>query len=262
MRRATLLLSTALLVLSTSRLAVAGGSWLEGREHVAVGETITLSGKFSNGQLAPVSAGPWFAYLATNAGGRDPVAPLLLGEVDVGPGGYPWLASTTFTVPDVPAGDYWVHVCDLGCHTGVGDLIGSVIWIGGTPAEALLLHRAARLHDRLEGVRSRLGVRTAERNELDEIRAEQERELDAMSGRIDDLVGQRERLALAVDQQRRRGDGLAVAFVIAALAAAAALVTSRRTRRVGRRPAAPAIVHDTNPVSPERERSSLVLTRR
>jgi hypothetical protein len=261
MRRAALLLSTALLVLATPRLAVAGGSWLEGPEHVAVGETITLTGGFSNGQLAPVSAGPWFAYLARNASGGDPAAPLLLGEVDVGPGGYPWLASTTFTVPDVPAGDYWVHVCDLGCRTGVGDLIGSMIWIGGTRAEALLLQRASRLHDRLEGVRSRLGVRTAERDELNELRAGQERELDAMSARIDDLVGQRERLALAVDEQRRRADGLAVAFVIAALAAAVALVTSRRKRRVGRG-SAPTIVDDADPVSLERDASPLVLTKR
>jgi hypothetical protein len=164
--------------------------------------------------------------------------------------------------PDVPAGDYWVHVCDLGCHTGVGDLIGSVIWIGGTQAEALLLHRASRLHDRLEGVRSRLGVRTAERNEHDELRAEQERELDVMSGRIDDLVGQRERLMLAVDEQRRRGDALAVAFAIAALTAAVSLVMSRRKRRAGPRSAAPVIVDDANPVSPEREASPLVLTKR
>lgn len=131
--------------------ASAGGSWLDvtgGQRaridawvlsYAAVDSTVNMRSEFSNGQLAPVSAGPWFAYLGSDdAGEMRP--PLLLGPVDIATtGGYPYVATVSFTVPDVPTGYYSVTVCNLGCELiGVGDLIGGNFFVGSNSREARL----------------------------------------------------------------------------------------------------------------------------
>lgn len=98
-----------------------------------------MRGDFSDGQLAPVSAGPWFAYLEDDRVDAASTR-MLLGPVDVADaGGYPYVATASFTLPNVPAGYYSIVVCDLGCETvGVGDLIGGNLFVGATPREARL----------------------------------------------------------------------------------------------------------------------------
>ena len=96
--------------------AIAGGSWIgASRDYAAVGQTIAMHGRFGSGQQAGVREGPWYAYLRPNLGKAG--SRVLLGPVDVhaaARGG--WIASVSFTVPDVPGGRYWVDVCDLGCQ--------------------------------------------------------------------------------------------------------------------------------------------------
>ncbi len=151
--------------------ALAGGSWIDLREvdgqpvsagpsagpaWAPAGAVVTMQGAFCDGQLAPVSAGPWFAYL--DPPGRSP---MLLAPVEVaaaGGNGCPYLARTTFVVPEVAPGDYVVHVCDQGCHSGVGDLIGGFLTVASTGFEARLLGRLERYElkiDRLtDGIRA------------------------------------------------------------------------------------------------------------
>ena len=112
--------------------------------YAGVGSTVTMRSEFSDGQQAPVSAGPWYAYITldTDIGG-DRTEPMLLGPVHIADtGGYPYVATTTFVVPEVPTGSYWVSVCDLGCSHGVGDLGGGTIVLGATGSEARLFARS------------------------------------------------------------------------------------------------------------------------
>jgi hypothetical protein len=148
-RRAAFVLITVSAVLGVPASAQAGGSWLEVTEgetvriqawelaYAAVGTRVTMRSEFSDGQQAHVSEGPWYAYLTRESNGRTDR--ILLGSVRIDPtGGYPYVATVTFNVPDVPTGSYWVNVCDLGCERGVGDLGGGVIALGPTAAEARL----------------------------------------------------------------------------------------------------------------------------
>jgi hypothetical protein len=164
-RRASFLVVTALVLLAGAHPAHAGGSWLDVSEgasvrmgpwelaYAGVGSTVTMRSEFSDGQQAPVRAGPWYAYITpdTDIGG-DRTEPMLLGPVHIADtGGYPYVATTTFVVPEVPTGSYWVNVCDLGCSHGVGDLEGGTIVLGATGSEARLFARSRILTWMQEG---------------------------------------------------------------------------------------------------------------
>jgi hypothetical protein len=156
MPRRVVVLAIVLLLVAPSGSAWAGGSWIEvtqgARIHLgawdmayaSVGSLVTMRGDFSSGQLGAVSEGPWYAYLTSDVeAGKQQAEPTLLGPVRIdGHGGYPYVATVTFVVPSVSTGYYWVHVCDLGCTQGVGDLVGGTIVIGATTSEARLFARA------------------------------------------------------------------------------------------------------------------------
>jgi hypothetical protein len=100
-----------------------------------------MRGAFSSGQQAAVREGPWYAYLRLDKEGQQPTEPMLLSGVRIEGDGYPYVARLSFRVPNVPAGYYWVDVCDLGCRQGVGDLVGGTIVLGATDVEARLFAR-------------------------------------------------------------------------------------------------------------------------
>jgi hypothetical protein len=116
-------IATVLVVLSVPP-ASAGGSWVEVRPRswARVGSEIRLGGTFCDGQQAPVTDGPWFAYLEPGAGPA-----VLMGRVRITPntGDYcQWRLTATLRVPAAAPGRYWLQVCDRACTTGVGDLVG------------------------------------------------------------------------------------------------------------------------------------------
>ncbi len=139
MRTRTLLVTVTLgagLVALSPGGARAGGSWIEfPADRGVVGTSVTGVGHFGEGQQLPVSAGPWFARLSSD--GPDGVS-IALGSVSIGESNfYGWKATVSFTVPDVPTGEYWLHIVNAQ-GDGVGDLIGGVILVAHTPLEAQL----------------------------------------------------------------------------------------------------------------------------
>jgi hypothetical protein len=137
--------------------ARAGGSWFDldwDRVYVP-GEAVTTTAQFSNGQQAPVSAGPWTAYLRPEdeASGVDEIE---LGPVAIEEGACcPWVATLTFTVPDVPTGTYWIDVRNAAGE-GVGDLIGAQITIAPSAELFALTVVRDELRERVDRLRGRL----------------------------------------------------------------------------------------------------------
>jgi hypothetical protein len=159
MRRLLITMTLASVAISlTSGAAHAGGSLIDFGGPAIIGTTVTGSILVGNGQQAPVSEGPWFAELQGTEG--SDVGPIPLGPVGVRPSNiYGWRVTVTFTVPDVPIGEYWVVVHNQAGH-GMGDLTGGTVTIAHTPKEAALWsavsrakHQAATRLERLEGLR-------------------------------------------------------------------------------------------------------------
>ena len=213
----------------------------------SVGSTVTMRGDFSNGQLAPVSAGPWYAYLRPDTGG-DQYEPMLLGPVHIAnTGGYPYIATVTFTAPQVPTGYYSVQVCDLGCALiGVGDLIGGSLVLGATESEARLFARSQIMRwMRDDDVRT-IGHLRKQREELRSEVVQAQREVDlARSASV--VASERAARATAegaaaaargnafLDEAERRvslWQMIAGALLVVSLIATAMSVRSRRARRV------------------------------
>jgi hypothetical protein len=119
--------------------ALAGGTWLDPSwERVEAGDHVELSGFVANGQLRWIEEGPFFAYLsgdaygqvvARSAGGTETDVPL--GELGAIAGSSGVQVSIDFMLPtDIPRGEYRVLVCNKPCTTGLGDLVGGVIYVG------------------------------------------------------------------------------------------------------------------------------------
>lgn len=127
-------------------------------------------GTFGRGSLeGRVSDGPFYAYLTP--GDRDWQAlptedAIYLGPLAITEATRPyccWVARVEFTVPDVPPGRYWIDYCNDPCTIdGIGDLIGSMIFVGETEREARLAARWERAKARVERMRERLDEAAAE----------------------------------------------------------------------------------------------------
>jgi hypothetical protein len=240
MRRAvvtSMIVMVSLLVASPA--ALAGGSWMNvtqvngqsvppdlpgGSAWAPVGATVTMQGQFCTGALAaPSSPGPWFAYLST------PGTRTLLGPVEITPpaGGVdcPYVAHTTFVVPDVAPGFYTAQVCNVGCHNGIGDLIGGSFTVASTSLEAVLLGRLDRAQDRANRLADKVRHADAKTARLAETRAELDaarQTLAATQAASDRLVAQRDaalkaREAAVVDASATARTWKVVAGVLAFL---------------------------------------------
>jgi hypothetical protein len=249
MRRLTVFIGVALALLPVMP-ASAGGSWLDvqngervriGDYDVAfasVGSSVTMRGTFTPGQQAAVSRGPWYAYLRPDQGEADPVQ---LGTVDIQGDGFPYVAATTFTVPSVDVGYYWVDVCDLGCKTGVGDLIGGNIAIASTDSEARLFARGLILqwmHDvdvrTIDGLKER---QVTLRSSLDDASASinaAERRSDLASQQATEAIAQTATVQESLDstaQERDLWRLVAIVGLLAVLSIAAWSISLRRRVR-------------------------------
>jgi len=134
-------IATAFTIISIAP-AGAGGSWLDPSwVRVEVGDRIELSGSVSHGQLGWINDGPFYAYLqgetygqviAGGAGGGSTDVPL--GELTINSQSNHLVVSIEFTLEDdVPPGEYWIVICNDPCTTGLGDLIGGVLYVGVDP---------------------------------------------------------------------------------------------------------------------------------
>ncbi len=134
-------IATAFTIISMAP-AGAGGSWLDPSwVRVEAGEHIELSGFVSHGQLGWIEDGPFYAYLRGDTygevitegfGGTETDVPL--GKLNAAAQSTGIQVSADFVLPtDMPPGEYWVLVCNDPCTTGLGDLIGGVIYVGVDP---------------------------------------------------------------------------------------------------------------------------------
>ena len=232
-RFATLLIAIVSMTIMATP-AFAGGSLLEGPRGAGVGTVVTFRGTFGRGQQAKVSEGPWYGYLTNDSG---PNLKLLLGPVQIHKSErFGWVASITFSVPDVRSGDYLIRVCDRGCHTGVGDLVGGFVFIGASAEQARFLRKLehvrsvmtraredrARLKGTLLGVETQNASLRAERGTLES----QLREVNAREARI--------ATALAAERDRAKGylvSSIALGGALLVALITIAWLTTRRRRR-------------------------------
>jgi hypothetical protein len=204
--------------------ASAGGSivGIEPRSWARQGSEIQLSGTFCNGAQAPVSAGPWFAYL-------DPVtaSPILVGRVHIAPntGNYcQWRLTATLRVPRVAPGRYWLQVCDRGCTQGVGDLMGAGHFTVVSAAPPRVQAR------QLQEVRARLGESMREESRQEQMLAELDGALGRAQTTIVELEDRVEGLRDQLAAERNEPPTWLPAVAIATLLAAATALLIRRHR--------------------------------
>jgi hypothetical protein len=181
---ATILALSGVILVCVPGVGHAGGSTMDfGRRFIISGTTVTARGWFGSGGQASVNEGPWFAHLQTMGGGTSTgryLAPVSVVPRDDGT----WSASVTFTVPDVPAGEYLVAVCDRGCHQGVGDMVGAPTVIATSPEEGRLFLKMERAD-----LRARIASRRLKKSVHDQAALQQQTQtqadaLDAQAGRI------------------------------------------------------------------------------
>jgi hypothetical protein len=204
----------------------AGGSIakVEPQNWARQGSEIRLSGTFCNGAQAPVSAGPWFAYLDPQTG-----PPILMGRVHIAPntGNYcQWRLTATLEVPRVAPGAYWIRVCDRGCTKGVGDLVGTdefTVVSAGSPRQQAL---------QLQELRVRLRELRREEARQGQLLGDHEGSLTGAETRIVELESRVERLRDQLAAERSERGAWFGAVVVSGLVVAAltVLMTWRRRR--------------------------------
>ena len=122
----------------------AGGTWFEpSAVRVEAGDQVELTATVYRGTLGWIEDGPFFVYLQGDQfgtvltegyGGAATDVPL--GQLDLGTRVQRLSVSANVTIPgETPPGEYWVVVCNDPCTTGLGDLIGAVLYVGIDPPE-------------------------------------------------------------------------------------------------------------------------------
>ncbi len=120
----------------------AGGSWFEPSSvRVEAGDHVELTATVYRGSLGWVEDGPFFVYLqgdefgtVISEGYGGAATDVLLGELALGDRVQALAASADVTIPvETPPGAYSIVVCDDPCTTGLGDLIGAVLYVGIDP---------------------------------------------------------------------------------------------------------------------------------
>jgi hypothetical protein len=237
------------------------------RDHYLVGEVASTTERFYAGALegaGPIDGRTYYAYLLPQSVAEDgfgmidaptiPEGSIRLGVLGIsGPvyvaryDGLYGRASLTFTVPDVPTGDYAIGFCDDPCEHGyVGWLSFARIRIVHTEQEAVLLAELDR--QELEGWKVRYDLRKTER-EVKGMHAELHQARSDLRLERASAVTPSERI-VAVPTAAGRGSAGSWGWVLAGLVAglAVGLLLGRRGR--GRPPEA--AVPDTVPEDLER----------
>lgn len=143
-----------------------------------------------------VSDGPYFAYLSAREvlGGRpSSEGSHLLGQVQVGPfgvkSGCRGTAELSFTVPEVPPGDYAVEICNSSCDKRFGEMAADPLRIVSSDESGRILGRLDRLEARLDS--SLAAMRGEARRRVTRLARELRGEIQMLGyelgGRIDDV---------------------------------------------------------------------------
>jgi hypothetical protein len=239
-------------MLASAEPASAGGSTLDmiGGSRVTIGDwnlsyasagsSITMHGTFTPGQQAPVSEGPWYAYVSPQTGNGQPI---LVGSVGIRGDGFPYVADVTFDVPSVEAGQYWVLVCDQGCKQGVGDLGGTSVVLAPTETEARAFARALILgwiHDQdvhvIESLRNQHEALQAQRDAATDAARDAETQSEEATDRAEAASIQAAAAQASQAEAEHQRDLWRLVGTIAVVAAVVAviwgLVLLRRVRRL------------------------------
>ncbi len=206
--------------------ALAGGAVasVEPRSWARQGSEIRINGTFDRGYGAPVSAGPWFAYLDPLVG---PGPAILVGRVSIAPntGIYSqWRVTATLRVPHVAPGAYSLVVCDRGCTKEVGDLVGAGKFVVvGSPREQTL--RLQRLQTGLRHAKRERQRQEQQLADLNDAVAREAARAEALEGQVSQLRDQ-----LAAERQERRV-WFAAALISLLVVGALTIVMIRRRRR-------------------------------
>ena len=205
--RTAMMLTVATVVLLAPATSARAGGWTtlqpERRDYLP-GEQAELAARFSSriDYGGSVEQGPYVAWLlrGTSYGIIDPPripdGAIRLGVLQLkqpAPDSK-WLdasARLSFTVPNLPSGDYGIGICNEPCmQSGVGDLNGGRIRIVHTPLEGHLMGRVEGLE--AEARKARYQLRKSERR-LEEVQSALQtstREHQAMTGRVSELETQ------------------------------------------------------------------------
>jgi hypothetical protein len=177
-RRTSLLAIAVTAIVLMAPVAWAGGSSLAPRDidgtagtgpggpWAAPGAVVTMAGGFCTGSQPDPGTEAWYAYLTRPDEPVRYLAPVAITRVGAGPCRF--LASVTFTVPDVATGEGPISVCDLGCHHGTGDLTGGYLTVAATAEEALLFHRLGQATHRIDRLERRVELAGRDTARLEE----------------------------------------------------------------------------------------------
>lgn len=236
-RRALCVAMTAVALLLVAAPAATGGgaTFVFDDDYLVIGETVTGRTEVwlratGTGDLED---GPFHAYLVPS-NVRYPEVGLPEGARWLAPVNFEALrgpeaiATVTFEVPAVPAGDYTIMVCNDPCTVrGVGDLVGAFFSIAASPIEARVQAIEDRLHWKLRALRQE-GNRAEKRAERSEIALEErigelQRSLAAVRADLSSLP--------RTNPEEGRFDWLGVVgWILVIVVAVAALARRRRAR--------------------------------
>ncbi|MCI0634935.1 MAG: hypothetical protein L0206_13615 [Actinobacteria bacterium] len=279
-RRPVALTIVALLMLWPTTAQAGGWDSLNfRRDHYIVGTVAETTDMFFAGELrgaGPLDGRAYYAYLlprnATQSGfgmidpPKIPEGAIRLGTLDVSapfePKRYEGRyarAALSFTVPDVPTGDYAIGFCDDPCEHGyVGWLAWGSIRIVHTEQEGRLLAKLDR--DERDARTLRHDLRRADR-ETDDLQARLDAVKSDLRSERMNAVTPSERI-VAVPATERDGAGPGLAMWLAVLGAIAALFVGIVLGTHRRRDVTGLVVPDTVPDDlVERVEDEHVLTR-
>jgi hypothetical protein len=138
-RKAFAALATTFILIGVGA-AQAGGTWFEQSDsRVEAGDELRLTATVGRGVLGWIEDGPFFVYLqgdefglvVTEGSGASAETDVALGELEVVEQIQNLVVTASVTIPEAtPPGEYWVAVCNDPCTTGLGDLIGAILYVG------------------------------------------------------------------------------------------------------------------------------------
>ena len=144
LRRTVIAASAVAFMFLTTGAAHAGGSWLEPSwVRVEPGDEVNLTATVYRGALGWVDDGPFYTYLrgesfgsAVKEGYGGTATDVALGRLEIREQDQTLTVHTAAVIPsDTPPGEYWITVCNDPCTTGLGDLVGGVLYVGVDPPE-------------------------------------------------------------------------------------------------------------------------------